>query len=215
MSSSPWRHLLLTGEPGVGKTTVVTKLAELLPASGAQVMGFITQERRGSSRTSGRIGFDLTPLDPSTGKVAIDEAVMLARLSSNSTVAGGRPLPTVGRYDVYVDNVDTTAVAILNEMHKQSAGTSASGTAPKVVGIVDEIGKMECFSKAFCMSMEELLLKQELVPIVATIALKGGGFVAKAKEFPSVEVIEVTRENRDSLPDALATKVAAMLASHQ
>lgn len=48
--------VLLTGEPGVGKTTLVQQALELLP--GLRKAGFVTQELRGPL---GRLGFALQP----------------------------------------------------------------------------------------------------------------------------------------------------------
>ena len=72
--------------------------------------------------------------------------------------------------------------------------------------IIDEIGKMECFSARF----RDLVIKAlaGATPVVATIAAKGGGFIARAKERPDVELIEVTHANRDTLPSDLAGRFA-------
>ena len=49
--------LLITGWPGVGKTTAVRAVAERLRARGARVDGFVTLERRDAA-TGARVGFD-------------------------------------------------------------------------------------------------------------------------------------------------------------
>jgi nucleoside-triphosphatase len=41
------------------------------------------------------------------------------------------------------------------------------------------------------------------IPLLATIALKGGGFIAEVKDRPDVRIVEVLHENRDDLPDWL------------
>jgi nucleoside-triphosphatase len=38
------------------------------------------------------------------------------------------------------------------------------------------------------------------VPLVATIALRGGGFIAEVKNRPDVEIVEVSQANRQALP---------------
>jgi nucleoside-triphosphatase len=50
---------------------------------------------------------------------------------------------------------------------------------PKTNRVVDEIGKMECLSERFVASMRRLLAGK--VPVVATIARRGGGFIAEVK----------------------------------
>lgn len=70
--------------------------------------------------------------------------------------------------------------------------------------LIDEIGKMECFSPVFVQAVAEIL--DSRVPVVATIAAKGGGFIAQVKSRPDVETITVTAKNRDDLPAELASR---------
>lgn len=68
--------------------------------------------------------------------------------------------------------------------------------------IIDEIGKMECFSEIFRDLVMELLSSDKLV--VATVALKGTGLIAGVKSRPDIELIEINLENRNRLlPDIL------------
>ncbi|GLV31172.1 uncharacterized protein CBL_12247 [Carabus blaptoides fortunei] len=55
------KHILLTGLPGSGKTTLVRKVCEVLKAKNILVMGFYTEELRNESKS--RIGFDIVTLD--------------------------------------------------------------------------------------------------------------------------------------------------------
>ncbi len=77
------------------------------------------------------------------------------------------------------------------------------------VYIIDEIGKMESFSPVFVQAVSEAL--DSPVPVVATIAAKGGGFIGQAKARPDVETITVTAENRDDLPAELASRLSLRL----
>jgi len=63
--------------------------------------------------------------------------------------------------------------------------------------IIDEIGKMECLSKKFTQLAAQLLSSER--PVVATVAMKGSGFIANVKARPDVELIEITRDNRNGL----------------
>jgi nucleoside-triphosphatase len=72
--------------------------------------------------------------------------------------------------------------------------------------LVDEIGKMECLSQKFTAAMGALLDSGK--PIVATVALQGGGFIAHVKAHPGTQLWEVTRENRDDLPRRAMTWLA-------
>ncbi len=64
--------------------------------------------------------------------------------------------------------------------------------------VVDEIGKMECLSPRFVAAMERLWVTP--VPLIATVAEKGGGYIQRIKEKPDMILLTVTPANRDDLP---------------
>ena len=164
------RHLLITGLPGTGKTTLLVELARrvahLHPA------GFYTEEiREGSLRQ----GFRLVSLDGREGILAH---------------AGFHGKNRVGRYGVDIRGFET----FLCDLHLE--------TSPASIVFIDEIGKMECLSLRFAELVRELLGSRKIV--VATIALKGCGFIAEAKGMPDCEIREVTIANRNKLACELA-----------
>jgi nucleoside-triphosphatase len=63
--------------------------------------------------------------------------------------------------------------------------------------IIDEIGKMECFSRKFCHIIEHVL--DSNVPCVATIAQKGTPFIEEIKRREDVRILVLSRENREIL----------------
>ena len=65
------------------------------------------------------------------------------------------------------------------------------------VFIIDEIGKMECCSPLFVQRTSVLL--NSGIPVVATIAQRGGGFISEVKERAGIELWEETKKNRDIL----------------
>lgn len=71
--------------------------------------------------------------------------------------------------------------------------------------LIDEIGKMECHCPQFIDAVSRLL--EGPVPLVATIALRGGGFIAEVKERHDVQILEVARANRHALPGQIAAWV--------
>ncbi len=111
--------LLLTGCPGVGKTTVIRSVVARL---GACAGGFYTEEVRERGR---RTGFRLIALDGSTGVLASVDTRSPAR---------------VGKYRVCLEDLERVGVAALRR---------AVERADLSVVVVDEIGKMELFSAAF------------------------------------------------------------------
>lgn len=136
-----------------------------------RVRGFLTHEIRNSGK---RMGFRIRSLDGRQSTLAhID------------ITAGYR----VGQYGVDVGAVDD----IID--HCQSSDRHTD------LYLIDEIGKMECFSAKFTRFITELLDLR--FTLVATIALKGGGFIDQVKSRPDVEIWQVTKQNRDQLSDQI------------
>jgi nucleoside-triphosphatase THEP1 len=82
-------NIVLTGIPGIGKTTVVEQLADLLRGRAG---GFVTREVREGGR---RTGFIIMPLE--------GETAMLATRHEKGS-------PRVGPYKVLVDNLEAVGV---------------------------------------------------------------------------------------------------------
>ena len=74
--------------------------------------------------------------------------------------------------------------------------------------LIDEIGKMECFSSLFRMCVTRCL--DGPVPFLATIALRGDRLIEEIKRRPDVELVVVTRESRDRLTRELVERIQAM-----
>jgi nucleoside-triphosphatase len=140
-----------------------------------KVAGFYTQEIRDAGQ---RTGFSLQTF---SGKKSV--------LSSINFKNG----PRVGRYRVDIKGFEQTVLPEL-AINKDLD-----------LYLIDEIGKMECFSGKFIEAIKQIL--DGSVPLVATVALKGSGFIAQVKERKDVELITVTAENRGLLP----TKISGCL----
>jgi nucleoside-triphosphatase len=65
--------------------------------------------------------------------------------------------------------------------------------------LVDEIGKMECLSERFVARMRDLLDSGRTV--IATVALRGEGFIAEVKRREDCELWTLTRADRDAVPE--------------
>jgi len=113
------RTLLLTGRPGIGKTTVIKAVAGLF---GSRAGGFYTEEMRGPG---GRKGFRLVTLDG-------QEATM-AHVNFK-----GPGRPRVSRYGVDVEAIERVGVAAIRRTMQE-----------RRIVLVDEVGKMEFFCGAF------------------------------------------------------------------
>ncbi len=163
--------LLLTGVPGVGKTTVLRRVKGLL--TDRRFHGFLTDEIR--SDRGERLGFQIETLDGRTARLA---------------GVGLRSPHRVGRYGVDLDALDAVAVPAL-ELDERA------------IYLIDEIGKMECLSRAFTDAVARLL--DSPCPVIATVAQRGTGFIAEVKRHSRAELWEVTRSNRDAMPGRIAS----------
>jgi len=113
------KNLLLTGLPGVGKTTVVRKVLNLLPPN-FKAGGFFTEEVREGGE---RVGFQIVTTD---GKRA-----WLARKGLQSP-------HKVGKYGVDAKAIESVIVPALKEALKEAD-----------LVVIDEIAKMELSHPAF------------------------------------------------------------------
>jgi nucleoside-triphosphatase len=136
-----------------------------------RIRGFLTGEIR---RSGQRVGFDLTTF--SGGRAVLAHVDIASR-------------HRVGRYGV--------DVAALEEI----AGDALALDEETEVYLVDEIGKMECFSPGFRKAVLRLLDSGR--PLIATVARRGAGFIAEVKAREDVETWEATRRNRDRMPERI------------
>jgi nucleoside-triphosphatase len=165
--------LLVTGTPGIGKTTIIRKVVRSLPD--LHMSGFYTEEIRINTI---RRGFELVTLQ--------NKRFVIAHIDIDSKYR-------VGKYSVDIEAIDSTVALALSEDNTSD------------VFIVDEIGKMECFSDLFVQRMSSLLDVKK--PVVATIALKGGQFISAVKNRADVELWEVTKANRNDMPGKVVSWV--------
>ena len=174
MSDSVQLKLLLTGVPGCGKTTVMTRLAKLV--GDRRLAGFVTEEILNSGQ---RTGFQ--------AKTFRGEEALLSSIHHKSWVS-------VGRYGVDVRSFEELVLPEL-EMDPDTVD----------LFLVDEIGKMECVCPGFVKSMQRVL---ELnVPLIATVSQQGKGFVQDVKNRPDVQILTVTADNREQLPQTLLDRL--------
>jgi nucleoside-triphosphatase len=173
------RVLLLTGPPGVGKTTIIRTVAARL--AGRRLGGFYTEEMRVRGE---RRGFALVTFD---GRRAVIAHVRdRERGDRDDPRRPGSRHPRVGKYAVDVDVIDAMARSTLAE------------NAAVELYLVDEIGKMECLSREFVTAMRARL--DGHVPVVATVGQRGGGFIDEVKRRTDADQWGVTRANRNDVP---------------
>lgn len=75
--------------------------------------------------------------------------------------------------------------------------------------LIDEIGKMECFSERFVKIVDACLSSE--IPLVATVSEKGGGFIEEIKRRDDVTLVTLTIGNRDSMPERIIRLIEDIL----
>lgn len=90
----------------------------------------------------------------------------------------------VGKYGINVAGFEKDVVPVLDAEQNDAE-----------LFIIDEIGKMECFSRKFVDAVRKLFAGDKSV--LATVARKGSGFISEVKSCPGVRLFNLTHENRD------------------
>ncbi|XP_017122373.1 nucleoside-triphosphatase THEP1 [Drosophila elegans] len=182
--------IIITGPPGVGKTTLVRKICSNLRDKGHILRGFYTEEVRSEGSGFGqRIGFDVVTLD---GKHGI--------LSRENTTDKLRR-PKVGKYSVFIQDFEDLTLPLLAKKD--------SGPEPELL-VIDEVGKMELLSKRFESAVGELLRKKR--PLVVTIPEKSSLILVEQLRKTSGSILyQVTKTNRNTLSTEIADLITMSL----
>ncbi len=128
-----------------------------------------------------RIGFLMRTLDGRTGYLAHQD------------------IPSdfhIRRYGVSIENIESIAVPSITPLNRN-------------IIILDEIGKMECFSKIFKQAAINALGSPNIV--VGTITFGGDDFILGIKKREDIEIHEVTLNNRNSLPNLILNKISSII----
>lgn len=95
----------------------------------------------------------------------------------------------VGKYGVDLDSLERLVLPVLT-------------FKPEIeLYVVDEVGKMECLSPRFVAALEALWPAP--VPLLLTVAEKGGGYIARLKAKPGGRLFRLTPANREAMPEIL------------
>jgi len=137
--------------------------------------GFFTREIRDSGR---RVGFSIATLDGKTGVLAHRKIKGRFR---------------VGPYGVNLCDLDQIAVP------------SMLPSRPGEIIIVDEIGKMECFSRLFKKTLLDALDSEHQV--IGSIAIKGDNFMQNIKKRGDIVLISISESARNSALELFLAKI--------
>ncbi|KAM8954117.1 cancer-related nucleoside-triphosphatase isoform 2-T2 [Pelodytes ibericus] len=184
-----YKHVFITGPPGVGKTTLIQKASEILKSAGISIDGFYTEEVRQEGR---RIGFDIVTLSGNRGT--------LSRIGSDSHT--NRREYRVGQYVVDIVSFEHLALPALSKVVKEN-------DTHKTVCIIDEIGKMELFSESFIHAVRKTLDCPGAL-IFGTIPVAKGKpltLVEEIRNRQDVKIFNITKENRNVVLQELVTTI--------
>ena len=182
-------NLLLTGRPGVGKSTVIQRALE---GVSVRAGGFFTQELRVGGgvavgrdrlRSPGgrRVGFGITTLDGREGVLA------------HVNIKGP---PRVSKYGVNVDDIREVVV-----------GALARALQDAELIVCDEMARMELLCREFAPMVRRCLDAE--TPVLGTIQERRDEFLDEVRARPDVRLLEVTAANRDDLADEVAAWIEA------
>ncbi len=169
----------MTGPPGVGKSTLVSKVIMRLKSAGVIVGGCTTYERRSKGA---RMGFEI--LDLSTGRKG--------ELASVETKLG----PRVGRY-----RVNLTDLAEIG-----AAGLVAAASSSELI-VIDEIGPMELVSPEFRRAVKRCIESGK--PILAVVHERLDDDLLNELRGKAQLILILSVENRDSSAEELGAALLA------
>jgi nucleoside-triphosphatase len=161
----------LTGAPGVGKTTVLMKIINILGRRDLEIGGMISREVR---RDGKRVGFEV--LDFMSG-----EKGWLARVNQDEGVR-------IGKYRVNAEDLENIGVKSL---------INAVDDADVIV--CDEIGPMELTSKRFRGAVSTVVRSGK--PVIGTIHHSlSKDLIDELRDLEDLAIFRVTLQNRDAVP---------------
>ena len=172
------RILLITGPPGIGKTTVLTKTVKILKERSFSIGGMLSREVR---ENGVRVGFEILDLGS-------EKRGWLAHVNKPDG-------PRVGKYRVNLQDLENVgAKAIVDAVEKRD------------VVAIDEVGPMELCSEKFKEAVNKALVSGKIV--IAVVHWKAHDrLINTMKERADAETFTVTNENRERIAQTIAERV--------
>jgi nucleoside-triphosphatase len=168
-------HILLTGKPKSGKTTILKRIIQDLKSCG----GFYTEEIVKDER---RIGFKIKTIDGKEGILAKKDLKSRYRL---------------GKYGINLEDLENIGVdAIEGALNN------------KEIVVIDEIGKMELFSRKF----KDIVLKalDSDKRVIGVIHRQQLEFLNSIRRRKDVLVFEVNLDNHKELLNKISAIIGAL-----
>ncbi|XP_020284075.1 cancer-related nucleoside-triphosphatase homolog isoform X2 [Pseudomyrmex gracilis] len=180
--------VLLTGPPGIGKTTVCKKVASTLEKKGVRFDGFYTEEVRNQSGS--RIGFDVVRVADPERRSSLSRLKNLTEIQKVSKYQ-------VGNYTVFLDNFEAVALPSLD--------------SDTDILLIDEIGKMKLFSKDFKKKVTDIIFGSSAkkvsvigtVPQAHKVPRQHAALFERMLADDRIKILNVSHGNRNDLPDEI------------
>ena len=169
------RIFLVTGPPGVGKSTLVSRVILKLKSAGVIVGGCTTAERRSEGT---RVGFEVKDL--TSGR--------MGELASVTSRFG----PRVGRYRVNLTDLANVG----------AAGVEAASASSEVI-VIDEVGPMELVSPEFRRAVSMCIESGK--PLLAVVHERLEDDLLSELRSIARESYVMSVENREDLADQISS----------
>ena len=160
-----------------------TVIKKVLSKLKRKATGFHTEEIKKNDK---RVGFMMKTLDGKEGLLGHED------IKSSFYIR---------RYGVSIENIENLAVPSITPQSEDE------------IIIIDEIGKMECFSGKFCEAALNALDARNVV--LGTIAVGGTDFIREIKQRKDIKIYDVTIQNRNVLPENLIEEIELLLKHRQ
>jgi 23S rRNA (uridine2552-2'-O)-methyltransferase len=177
--------ILLTGQPGTGKTTIVRKTLEQFANRGVRIAGIISDEVRENGL---RIGFKIT-------NVSTGEHGWLAKKNDQTTKR-----LRIGAYTVEEEDLEKIGAEAL---------VSATSSKPDLI-VIDEIGPMEMTNRHFRENLANIL--SGTTPVLATVR-QGSRYPEVEKVRQKALWFDITKDNRELVQEKLIRYMEPLLLS--
>lgn len=191
------KKIFLTGEAGIGKSTVVNKVLHLL---GLSPGGFRTERCLVNGEV---LGFKIVD-------IATDNERLIARFTERGRLVGRqpcfdeKPLPWWGRRQQGISQIKRDRALVPYPEGFEDVGVKAikRALACRDLIVMDELGFLELEAPRFQEAVFAALKGPQ--PVLVVLKKAQNSFLDGIRSLEEIEVIEVREDNRDRLPGEIA-----------